>query len=442
MGIRFFLSILFTIVISTISWGQHYVDVLLRPQLQTKWCWAACIEMIHKFHDNTSTITQCDIACKHEYFKQVGPLFGSPLPPYVNCCTDCTVPGTILSGVLSTCNQTILFSKRVAKPRINYFGILNSFYGYSSIEDIEINKLTWPRITEEIQQCRPFVLYLNKSTLAHLVVAEGTYVTSGANGTQHVLVNDSQSSSEYLIPFTAMTDPLIQLNSVFQIARGIFPKDAEECKTCDKLKPIDEHPLIKDLLKNANLDLYFGLTKTIFTQVQYNALLEKSSGPLKYYYENTFSYENLKGDEALRCKVLVAKEAKPQIATTFQKVGSDYLVKEIALQASTPFASAIKLFNAANKSFPFSNTEFEIIQFVPDGYQFYKVRMDGVSYLSPANIYPDIPFKQYYMYKESDVRKELAKMDAEVKDVIKKQEKTLSKELKRLNSSSLQKTNE
>lgn len=379
--------------------GQQYLAVPIIAQERTRWCWAASIQMLHKFHINTSTTTQCELATKYEeyYFRNTN----SAMPTAADI-QNCCVP--------NSCNFPLPFSKIGLGVDLHYFDLINSYYKFDSMEDIDIANFTWDKIVNEIKSCRPFALFTRitnqaaTSLVNHVVVAKGYYESN--TNIKYIIVNDPLSfGSERLIPINSLYQPN-QLNSALQIAKYIFPKDSSVCKDCPKLIPTTKNDLIAALIENADKKVFIGIDKISYNQQEFNAFLNTKN----LYYNNKLVYKQVGKNDSKSYEILVAAQATPSIAVTFEKIGELYHVKEIFHKNIFPFSQNIQLKSLEGESLlKFTNNEFEIIEFLPDFQQFYKVLIKGKPYLSPVVSYPNLQYIPTYLYKEEDVVKELSK---------------------------------
>lgn len=155
------------------------LKVPLIPQQESKWCWAASMEMVIKFLDPSSTKTQCNLAQK---------FFNSSLQGNCPCTTtvaNCYTGPDIYDGnsrVIS-CNIPITTNQSINKA---YSSAFNN-EGYYAMQD-PIN-MSWENITAQIDACMPFVLILNSylGDQIHAVVAKGYTI---CNGNKFVIIND------------------------------------------------------------------------------------------------------------------------------------------------------------------------------------------------------------------------------------------------------------
>lgn len=91
--------------VATLGSAISVLGVPLIPQEQREWCWAACIQMVTKFVDAATTVTQCELASN---------AFG-----VAGCCT---------SPSSSICNKPLPVPSVVAEwNRYNFQCIFNNY---------------------------------------------------------------------------------------------------------------------------------------------------------------------------------------------------------------------------------------------------------------------------------------------------------------------------
>lgn len=425
-----FLILLFFVPCLTTN-GQQYLNVPLIGQENFKWCWAASMQMIHQFH-GTNPISQCQLV--HEFRKFDKRKTASPPISLTNICC-----GSDCNG--SSCNSWLPFSKRDGRVNLHYFDLINSSFGYNSMEDLETQVFDGPKIENEINSCRPFAIFLSKldptqTPYNHVVVAKG-YHKFGNQG--YVLVNDPQNTTvepgcfgcEFLIPYGALLGPTSSLNSSLQIVRSIFPKNSVECSPCTKLNPTNSNSFIAAVTQNINSQLLFDLSQTQLSNSIFSALSSASNGsPL--YNKYTFSITN--GIINKTFEVLVTLQATPQIAVIFEKstTNGDYYVKEVINNECTLFRNKISLIlskNGINKNYSLNNTQYQIVEIVQENQFFYQTTIENVEYLSPVKTYPGLPFRANFLYKKELVFKQINKEDSKPQidndELLKKKSKRL-----------------
>lgn len=404
--------------------SQHYLNVPLIGQEQSQWCWAASIQMIHKFHEGAATsIQQCTLANKYRWFNR-RPMIRPHLITIPEICCDYNCynvnAGTAIPYL---CDQPLPFSKRYGLIYHHYFDQINSYYGYNSMEDIEVLEFDWQKIVNEIKSCRPFAMFLAKieptrAYYNHVVVAKG-YFEYGDE--EYILVNDPQNRNllevcegcEFLIPYKAYIDTTTELNSCLQVARSISPKDSIDCKDCTKLNPISTNSLISAITANIENKRLFGVSKNAYSSFDIDSLtnLALNEGRQLYSKHNFKIVDADKKEKNLIA--LVAVQATPQIAVVFENSNNLYKIKEISLNDCTAFREVVLLsLENSNTILKFSNTQYQLVEYLPGFQQFYQVKIENTTYLSPVKVYNNLTFKPGILYRENIVYGALNKIYA------------------------------
>ncbi len=234
-----------------------YLPVEPIGQQTRNWCWAACLEMVIKFHHPSDTITQCALA-KHYRQLRTGTV-NHQLCCRTNCASCPT--GTESSDAF---DQTIQFMREASfhgSPSTNrpaaYFNLIFSKLGYTAMEDINwaSRPITWEQVKQEINACRPFILLTatieplesgNVPLTAHALVVKGYYESGD---TRLLIVNDPWgtpcSGTEFALPYqvfqfersaTPVTGlPRYIIPGVATVVRNIRPNE-QDCDSCDPLR--------------------------------------------------------------------------------------------------------------------------------------------------------------------------------------------------------------
>ena len=391
--------------------AQSYLNVPPIGQLNSRWCWAASMEMVTSFHG--STLTQCDFATRYYEFKKWRFQNMTNVISIPNGCCNTPCNGTTPN---SLCNKTIYFSKRDGKVNLHYMDLIFSSFGYSSIEDVDTPWMTWGNIEKEIKACRPFMILLNKldkrvqpTMYNHVVVAKGYYDT-GVD--KYVLVNDPQagpascSGCELLLPISIFSASTTDLNSALEVVRFIHPKDKDVCEDCGEPELISSNELVS-IIEDENPDLFFGIENTTITNDELEGYRELIANDQEVYFIDEILFS---GSEA-PVTILIAAQTSPRIALWLQPVEDNWKISGVTLEKCTPFVEEMMYRDSkTNEIVTLRYDEFDTVVFLPDNYTFYKVEIKGKIYLVPAEDYPGLPFKKGDLYKEKIVLKGLTKI--------------------------------
>lgn len=238
-------------------------------QKTNSWCWAASIEMIMKFHNPASTITQCMLAKRYRV-----DLFNSSTTTDcgLTCNGDCeSAPNPCTSDF--NYKISFAFQRDRGYERGGYFDMLMSLYGYHSMEKINIasNIIAWERIKKEIDNCRPFILAIRPKASGnsaagsdpnnpggdHLVVVKGYYDVTNSGTVagprkQFLITSDPWSpceGHESLFPYSVFSAPgtlytfpedSYGIYSVYSMVHQIYPDsiNLDTCNSCDIIEPL------------------------------------------------------------------------------------------------------------------------------------------------------------------------------------------------------------
>ena len=237
-------------------------------QNKNKWCWAASIEMVMKFHQPTSTISQCQIA--RTYMVDIQRNNNS-----INCCSTCNCNCSTVntSSDIPNCNTTINFARETSVTPIRvetvggYFDLLFSMNNYHSMEKINRNvrRIQWNEIKAEINACRPFIAVIkpdpsseHRPSSDHVIVAKGYYdIPKNGLDRRYIITNDPWEvcpGNESLFPYEVFnvsaggTGVVYQfpedsygIHHVWSIVHNIYPYDTDTCISCNTLDRIYAH---------------------------------------------------------------------------------------------------------------------------------------------------------------------------------------------------------
>jgi len=403
---------LFLILFSLIPYNdiqaQYYLDVPVIGQKNTQWCWAASMEMIDQFHtNNTSILTHCDFVNTFEKFKIWR---NSPMTymPNIQCCNSHCL-------VSSQCNQPMLYSKRGKNIDYQYMDLLFSYFNYESHEDINTSLMDWQNIQDEINACRPFIMMLNKGEskdlYSHAVVAKGYFIDGN---TKYVIVNDPQklgSSTcdgfQDAIPITAFSDPVDQLNSVLEVVKYIKPKNDTFCSPCDSLKEFKVNPLLFLIIVDSKDNLLSDINNSNgqISNGKLNSYLELDQNGKKKYLSTPVTYRDL-GENKKIIRLITLNQIESKLAIYLERLGDTWKVKSITNKDNTLFKEKLDNLNFPNKNInlTITNSEMEIVTFLPDYYSFYKFNYKGKEYFTPAHDYPNFELKKDFIYTERDIK--------------------------------------
>jgi len=395
----------------------QYLNVPLIGQRNSQWCWAASMEMVFQFY-NKNIQSQCGLAQELVELKHGTNSFfpHSGIHPSNSCNSVCDnlSPNSIY-------NKPIPFSKRDSKLDFQFIDMLFANNGYYSIESIETTSMDIGAIETEIQSCRPFLIFLNKldkgirsTPYPHVVAAKGTHKLLGAD---FVLVNDPQKDApanckgcELLLPVDIFSANVRELNSALEVASHIFPIDEPACDNCDKKPVVATTELIDAVIGHSSLFTAIGTTH--FNNLDFDTLKGLVSGSDPLFVETPFFYYDIVTSTQKDVTGLVSNLTSPKLAFLFEEIGGIWKLKEISKANCTAFDTVIQARppNADSEVMYFTSGEFEIIEFLPNNYVFYRVSYKESSYLIPAYEYVGLPFKVEQMYREKSVINYLKKV--------------------------------
>ena len=260
---KYFLILLLFLAKPSFTQNFKELKVDLIGQQTSKWCWAACMEMIMKFHEPSSNVTQCELAKKAKIIRGLSPL-SSHLAK--DCCAlNCSDCPLLSTTYMSSSNCTSIHDWRIvvtsessSRGQTSTFDLLFWQYGYTSMEAINwhTDPMSWEEIKEQLDECRPFILIINPAGFQanapsgyHAIVAKG-YHEIGTE--KYIIVNDPWHpccGEEYYLPFSAVnsasntttiTSPNpYQINEVVAFVHGIHPQrkfpDFDNSESCSSV---------------------------------------------------------------------------------------------------------------------------------------------------------------------------------------------------------------
>ncbi|NJL73866.1 MAG: hypothetical protein HC892_01335 [Saprospiraceae bacterium] len=226
-------------------------------QETSNWCWAACMDMIIKFHKGKA-VTQCDLVKSR--IKLENPNF--QIKEDI-CCLDCAKGCEMVQR--TNCNHrlqgyTIPFSIAGAKAQPDYYDLIFTLIGFNSSQEINDTNapFSWEKIVHEIESCRPFLINISaigtdsRINATHAVVVKGYGVQ---NGTKFIVANDPWKpcctvTQELVLPYSIFSSKRYdtkngyQITGVLGIVHSIQPNTLStnshirSCVACERLDTI------------------------------------------------------------------------------------------------------------------------------------------------------------------------------------------------------------
>jgi hypothetical protein len=218
--------------------GQAYLDVPLISQQRKSWCWVASTQMVLKYFNSNTSITQCDILNKYQSVR-------NPISP------QCSFTGNCVCDTSATplCNYEISYN-----PQTDIFQKIFKEYGYKSEFQSE-NLLPWDTIKKQIDNCQPIIVLFSRRTILdtnsdsgqHCVVIDG-YLEQDCN--HFLLVKDPwepcDSGCSYALNYDT-TEGAISMNTTSSLwVYDIKPDNGKNA--CDVLVPRSTIPNIRDIM--------------------------------------------------------------------------------------------------------------------------------------------------------------------------------------------------
>lgn len=443
---------MFCLFICSFSFGQgYYLPVSNAAQEDDQWCWAASMHMVFNFHESipNDAPTQCELVQRYLEMDDTRSTNHDPQRSYdSDCCTEC--------GENGSCNFAIPYSKRNSYIDYPFIDLLFSFFGYNSIEDVETQNFDWVDIVKEIESCRPFMILLQKNptnsstdSYEHTVVAKGFYEN---NNKKYILANDPQTDGlptnslqayncgqkEVLLPLSILSDPIpsspssnsIDYNNAFQVVRFVHPKGQDLCNSCDdiqstknnihstenNIQSTDNNYFIT-VLESMDLDWIFENDTINLGQIPNNDslnLLARSRIRDEEYFFNDFIMSDSSGRALESLKVLVVRKGENEITITLEKTSATgWIIREIGMATYHPFKKKIQVKNpkkifCKKETLSASKGEFEVVEFSPNFYKFYRYPLNGQSWVTPIRDY-DRFAKKGMTYLEKEILDKLKK---------------------------------
>lgn len=347
--------------------GQTILDVPMKKQLKSQWCWAASAEMIDKFHHRdlspSTRPNQCAIVNQYlislhssasGYGIWIDPsAYPSSLNPS-QCCTTCLCNGI---GTITPEDFPMPYFHPSFFVLATYHTALLNLGYYSTL----VKNMNFSNIKNEIKFCMPLIAGLTYGTASrgagsHIVVVNGYEETSAGEQILHVLdpmYFDSCRIAEIrMIPLSNL-DPDSVVQKMEYYLAGIRPTNLKSCDSCAfKTNPFIENEdnilqnrpsLIKSteklmsyselMLKLKTNEDYIKIpvnyikqnaVKKFFLHHNYNKEKYIIKQDTDYYYfgekgSNIITYQKIKGENRVSCvkygKYPVVFSIKPNISS-------------------------------------------------------------------------------------------------------------------------------
>ena len=395
---------LFSFLSNTQGQGK-YLDVPIIGQLDEQLCWAASMQMIDEYYGGI--LTQCNFA-KQYYFYDTN-------SPFTASCSN------VCQSIPIDLNKSIGYPRHPNKyDSPHYFDMIFNYFGYNSIEDIEVHRMDWIKVIKEIDGCRPFLVVLNKvdsriekiegnellPPYYHVMVAKGYHLFKDSK--MYVLANDPQNDAnscggcEYLLPISVFTQNYGEFNTVREVVRAILPQNEDICcyEKCKGIMPSDSSDLIK-LAKNST---FISITQPTIPGSYLQSLLSGTT-----YSFNDITYADLETNHPSIITKTVKLIIDHQIGIYLEDEGTDWGVRGITKIDCTPFnpANIPEFFVLENEYVKPKKINYIVV--LPYNIEFYKVELNDKTYLSPVRDYSDteVGFKFQQLYPENEIYKRL-----------------------------------
>lgn len=407
------ISVLFMLTLYLqVGASQNILNVPLLGQKKSDWCWAACMDMILEYYAKTYN-NQCSLAYSLEVIKTQRSGGGSPVETLPGCCyQNCT------SRFDSKCNYTIDFSKRDGYMSYQYVDQLFSSRGFRSVESVYTDQMNMDAIEEELNSCRPFIVFLNKlqpnsqqgTPFFHTVVGRGGIKLLDDF---FLLVNDPLKvrdftkdslvceGCEFLLPASIFSANTSELNSALEIVSNISPLDEMLCEECETGDVIKSTTLLDAILANSALFSIIPGVKMANNAFLTLAGLEDDGGNVFDLVDQSY-LDVLSGDEK-KVSLLISMQTSPQIAFQFEEIEDSMVLKGITLEDCTSYEGngVTGSFNADSEAMVITMDKLDIIQMLYGDLIFYRTLYKGRSYLIPAQDF--YRYKKGILYPETQV---------------------------------------
>lgn len=239
-----------SILLPLSSVGQTVLDVPLRGQQRTRWCWAASIEMALDYYGNR-LVSQCDISRKHEEVRgnSVCPPIDSDCPCLPESTTSCNSP-------MSPPNYAGAYSLTTILDTFGYSSTVtaSTVIESSSPESNTILGLDWHTIKTEIDHCQPLILLVGRAvgsdTGDHYIVVVGYLEPNSNCEHRFLLIKDPWKpcdGCQYALNYDALTggrSALLGIQKVSLWIHDIKPKGKSTgCPVIGVEKPVFKETL-------------------------------------------------------------------------------------------------------------------------------------------------------------------------------------------------------
>jgi Papain-like cysteine protease AvrRpt2 len=379
------------------------------PQKGSNWCWAACMEMIIKFHKPTSTVTQCNLATSIKD-PNVFPKKCSVKPSCKNCtiCNECTT----WNNIHRNCDNTL----------INTDEFVTNFNrnGFNASNPSDFNFITFR--DEICVYKRPLIGMLKTQNdncrSSHAVVVKSTFSSGGNNFV--VCINPNKKMcfadddtinyiSTSVLRFCSIVNSITPTSGSILAIRSASSNDT----FFEKSQQIYEDSIIgKD-----------GIYTTL-SQTEFNKLLSGDNilyRPLRYLSYNKLldlKQDSLTiGSSAINEELYEVISLKaPYVTTTFQLIDGQRVPIKISKLYSNPvdFIKKIELSRTELSKLDNGNCKlkgYESFEVPLFPYKFVRFCQNDVYYSVPMGDYilANETIKEGTIYKQSEILRLLKK---------------------------------
>ncbi|WP_159466679.1 C39 family peptidase [Dyadobacter sp. 3J3] len=263
---------------------KNIKNIQLIPQITSRLCWAAGIEMILKLYDPTISIQKILAARDSSY------VYGSAPE---NCNTLLFSSNDTLSRDWNTpIDETDEepFKQKEIETTL-------SKLGYFSNEDAPV--LEWPLVIRQIDNCHPFLISIYDSgpkgddSKRHIVVVKGYWI--GRRGNKNLIVYDPYGNcvgQVYSLDFKSLSNPG-SCNMLYNYVINIDKKTNNQCLACNTLivnQTTEERDLYLRTAFSLNSD-------SLLASKNSNELLLKNEIPVKIISEKKLESANEISDD-------------------------------------------------------------------------------------------------------------------------------------------------